>query len=64
MESKKSLSELMKDDNIFYEAEIKIGPFKIMNEIGKGEFSTVFLGIHEETKQKVAIKELKKWLPS
>ena len=60
MESKKSLSELMKDDNIFYEAEIKIGPFKIMNEIGKGKFSTVFLGIHEETKQKVAIKQLKK----
>ena len=60
MENRKSLSELMKDEDIFYEVEIKIGPFKIMNQIGKGKFSTVYLGLHEETNQKVAIKQIKK----
>ena len=59
MENRKSLSELMKDEDIFYEVEIKIGPFKIMNQIGKGKFSTVYLGLHEETNQKVAIKQIK-----
>ena len=56
----KSLSELMKDDDIFFQVEIKIGPFKLMNQIGTGKFSTVYLGIHEETGQKVAIKQIKK----
>ena len=60
MESKKTLSELMKEDDIFYQVEIKIGPFKLMKKIGTGKFSTVYLGIHEETGQKVAIKEIKK----
>jgi 5'-AMP-activated protein kinase catalytic alpha subunit len=56
----KSLSEIMKDDDIFFQVEIKIGPFKLMNQIGNGKFSTVYLGIHEETGQKVAIKQIKK----
>ena len=56
----KSLSEIMKDDDIFFQVEIKIGPFKLMNQIGSGKFSTVYLGIHEETGQKVAIKQIKK----
>ena len=55
---RKSLSELMKNDDIFFQAEIKIGPFKLMDQIGTGKFSTVFLGIHEETGQKVAIKQI------
>ena len=60
MESKKTLSELMKEDDIFYQVEIKIGPFKLIKKIGTGKFSIVYLGIHEETGQKVAIKEIKK----
>ena len=60
MESHDSLSKIMKDDNIFLQVEIKIGPFKLMNQIGSGKFSTVFMGIHEETQQKVAIKQIKK----
>ena len=54
------LSELMGDDDIFFQAEIRIGPFKLLNQIGKGKFATVSLGIHEETKEKVAIKQIKK----
>ena len=61
MESKHSkLSELMGNDDIFFQAEIKIGPFKLLDTIGKGKFATVSLGIHEETKEKVAIKQIKK----
>ena len=61
MESENSsLSKLMKEDDIFFQVEIKIGPFKLMNQIGTGKFSTVYLGIHEESGQKVAIKEIKK----
>ena len=60
MESKKTLSELMKEDDIFFQVEIKIGPFKLIKKIGTGKFSTVYLGIHEETGQNVAIKEIKK----
>ena len=60
MESKKTLSELMKEDDIFFQVEIKIGPFKLIKKIGTGKFSIVYLGIHEETGQKVAIKEIKK----
>ena len=47
-------------NDITFKAEYKIGPFQILNEIGKGKFATVFLGIHEETKEKVAIKQMKK----
>ena len=62
MESKNinTLSELLKNEDILFPVEIRIGPFKLMNEIGKGKFATVFLGIHEETGQKVSIKQLKK----
>ena len=60
MESRKRLSEIMKDEDIFYQVEIRIGPFKLLNQIGKGKFSSVFLGIHEETEQKVAIKQINK----
>ena len=55
-----TLSELLKNEDILFPVEIRIGPFKLMNEIGKGKFATVFLGIHEETGQKVSIKKLKK----
>ena len=54
------LSELMQNDDVFFQAEIRIGPFKLLNQIGKGKFATVSLGIHEETKEKVAIKQIKK----
>ena len=62
MESKNisTLSELLKNEDILFPVQIRIGPFKLMNEIGKGKFATVFLGIHEETGQKVSIKQLKK----
>ena len=62
MESKNinTLSKLLKNEDILFPVEIRIGPFKLMNEIGKGKFATVFLGIHEETGQKVSIKQLKK----
>ena len=55
-----TLSELLKNEDILFPVAIRIGPFKLMNEIGKGKFATVFLGIHEETGQKVSIKQLKK----
>ena len=62
MENKisKKISDLMENDDIFFDAEIRIGPFKLLNQIGKGKFATVSLGIHEETKEKVAIKQIKK----
>ena len=62
MENKipRKISELIEGDDIFFQAEIKIGPFKLLNQIGEGRFATVFLGIHEETKEKVAIKRIKK----
>ena len=55
----KKISDLMENDDIFFDAEIRIGPFKLLNQIGKGKFATVSLGIHEETKEKVAIKQIK-----
>ena len=62
MENKEpeKLSDLMENEDIFLQAEFRIGPFKLLNKIGKGKFATVFLGIHEETKEKVAIKQIKK----
>ena len=56
----KKLSKIMDDDDLFFQAEIRIGPFKLLDQIGKGKFATVSLGIHEETKEKVAIKQIKK----
>ena len=62
MENKEpeKLSDLMGNDDVFFQAEIRIGPFKLLDQIGKGKFATVSLGIHEETKEKVAIKKIKK----
>ena len=57
---KNKLSEIIQDDDLFFQAEIRIGPFKLLDQIGKGNFATVSLGIHEETKEKVAIKQIKK----
>jgi serine/threonine protein kinase len=57
---KTKLSEIIQDDDLFFQAEIRIGPFKLLDQIGKGNFATVSLGIHEETKEKVAIKQIKK----
>ena len=37
------LSELMQNDDVFFQAEIRIGPFKLLNQIGKGKFATVSL---------------------
>jgi 5'-AMP-activated protein kinase catalytic alpha subunit len=54
MQRKKSIIDLPS------KADFQIGPFKIINEIGEGEFATVFSGIHEGTDEKVAIKQIKK----
>ena len=56
---RRKLSDLL-DDDVFFQAEIRIGPFKLLGKIGNGKFATVSLGIHEETKEKVAIKQIKK----
>jgi calcium-dependent protein kinase len=42
------------------EVEYSIGPFQILHEIGEGNFSTVYLGYHKLTNQKVCIKQIKK----
>ena len=47
-------------DFVFYQQGFGIGPFQMLNEIGKGKFGKVYLGIHEETKEKVAIKQIPK----
>ena len=54
------VSEIIDSDDIFFQAEIKLGPFKLLNQLGKGKFATVSLGVHEELKEYVAIKQLKK----
>ena len=56
----KKLSEIMDNDDNFFQAEIRIGPFKLLDQLGKGKFATVSLGIHEELKEYVAIKQIKK----
>ncbi len=56
----RKLSEIMDNDDIFFQAEIRIGPFKLLDQLGKGKFATVSLGIHEELKEYVAIKQIKK----
>ena len=48
------------EDDMFFQQGFGIGPFQMINEIGKGKFGKVFLGIHEETKEKVAIKQIPK----
>ena len=48
------------NDDMFFQQGFGIGPFQMINEIGKGKFSKVFLGIHEKTKEKVAIKQIPK----
>ena len=48
------------DSEIFFQQGFGIGPFQMMQEIGKGKFGKVFLGIHEETKEKVSIKQIEK----
>ena len=52
------MSFLIKDTDII--SKDKIGPFHIQKLIGKGVSSKVYLGIHEESKAKVAIKIFKK----
>ena len=40
-----------------------LGPFQMYNKkLGKGGFGSVYLGIHTKTKEKVAIKEIRKKL--
>jgi len=53
-EDKKIIPDSLKEE------DFRIGPFKIMNELGHGTFSFVSLGIHEQLKEKVAIKQMKK----
>ena len=48
------------NDDMFFQQGFGIGPFQMINEIGKGQFGKVFLGIHEKTKEKVAIKQIPK----
>ena len=58
MESNKS--DKNKLEYLSFKADLKLGPFKILNEVGAGHFGSVFSCIHEETKEKVAIKQIKK----
>ena len=44
----------------FFQEGYGVGPFQMMNEIGKGQFGKVYIGIHGETKEKVAIKQIPK----
>ena len=40
---------------------ITLGPFELTNEeLGQGNFGVVYIGIHNETKEKVAIKVIRK----
>ena len=48
------------NDDMFFQQGFGIGPFQMINEIGEGKFGKVFLGIHEKTKEKVAIKQIPK----
>ena len=59
MEAKK-IQEKKPIGDLTFKAELKIGPFKIKKEVGSGRFGSVFYGIHEQTKEKVAIKQIKK----
>ena len=43
-----------------FKADLQLGPFKILNELGEGQFGSVFSGIHEGTNEKVAIKQINK----
>ena len=49
-------------DNIYnqFNPPKTLGDYIIKKTIGKGTFSKVKLGVHKETKQKVAIKILEK----
>ena len=54
------MKENDKNPDLFFQQGIGIGPFQMTKEIGKGRFGKVFLGIHEETNEKVAIKQIPK----
>ena len=49
-----------KDPELFFQQGIGIGPFQMTHKLGEGQFGDVFLGIHEETNEKVAIKQISK----
>ena len=57
-DEKKEEIEIIKDLSI--EGDFRLGPFKIIEELGHGTFSVVYSGIHEQIKEKVSIKQLKK----
>ena len=57
MESNKS--DKNKLEYLSFKADLKLGPFKILNEVGAGHFGSVFSCIHEETREKVATKQKK-----
>ena len=48
------------NSDTFFQEGYGIGPFQMMNEIGKGQFGKVYIGLHGETKEKVAIKQIPK----
>ena len=50
--------EIIKD--ILIEGDFRLGPFYVIEELGQGTFSVVYSGIHEQIKEEVAIKQLKK----
>ena len=58
--SNNSINETHSNNSFLEEVEYSIGPFQILHEIGEGSFSTVYLGYHKSTNQKVCIKQIKK----
>ena len=53
-------NKINKDSDLFFQQGIGIGPFQMTHKLGEGKFGNVFLGIHEETNEKVAIKQISK----
>ena len=60
MDNIKNTNKNSEEDDIFFQQGFGIGPFQMTKEIGKGKFGKVYIGIHEETKEKVAIKQIPK----
>ena len=44
-----------------YSVQDEIFPYVITEEIGRGAYATVYLGINQENNEKVAIKKMKKF---
>ena len=48
------------DSDIFFEPGFCIGPFQMTKKFDKGAFGDVYLAVHKETNEKVAIKKIPK----